>query len=277
MPLPQPANDSATPQIHSVAAGAQEIERENEGREHSEDDPRLMPAGNVARWKWGIDEQGNRVKESNARIVKWSDGTTQLMIGNRCAFDVVTRPIRDHHAVFAKLGAGVIERQTVVSESLHLRPTAETRRTFNKHQTAIKAQYEAAKKIRKVVMRQPVDAKAQEELHRKRLKERETAKRNAIRQQESTGLTADFLEQDSSGSDTDEEEEFNRRKRLAVAQSKPAAGSGSDSSDIDMSDDDVEASVAESAESRQEPSEAAGLPKKKRAWVAMDDGSEDED
>ena len=48
-----------------------------------------MPAGNVVRWRWGIDEQGNRVKESNARIVKWSDGTTQLMIGNRVAFDVV--------------------------------------------------------------------------------------------------------------------------------------------------------------------------------------------
>ncbi len=226
------------------------------------------------RWRWTIDEQGNRVKESNARIVKWSDGTQQLMIGNRCAFDLVVRPIRDHHAVFAKLGAGVIEQQTVVSESLHLRPTAETRRAFNKHQTAIKAQYEAAKKIRKVVMRQPVDEKAQEELHRKRLKERENAKRNAMRQQESTGLTADFLEQDSSGSDTDEEEDFARRRRLAAAQSKPAhVDSGSDSSDIDMSDDNMEASVAESS---QEPSEAAG-PKKKRARVALDDESEDED
>ena len=93
-----------------------------------------------------------------------------------------------------------------------------------------------------------------------------------MRQQESAGLTADFLEQDSSGSDTDEEEEFNRRKRLAAAQSKPAAES--DSSDIDMSDDDVEATVAESM---QAPSEDAALPKKKRARVALDDESEDED
>ena len=233
-----------------------------------------MPAGNVVRWRWGIDEQGNRVKESNARIVKWSDGTTQLLIGNRVAFDVVPRPIRDHHAVFAKLGSGVIERQTVVTESLHLRPTSETRRTFNKHQTAIKAQHEAAKKIRKVVMRQPIDEKAQEKLHNERVKAREQAKRQAMRQQESTGLTADYLEQDSSGSDTDEDEDFNRRKRLQAAQSKPAAAAGSDSSDIDMSDDNEEVSVAVESIRTQETSE---VQKKKRARLALDDESEDED
>ena len=130
-----------------------------QGKELGDEDPRLMPAANVVRWRWGIDEQGNRVQESNARIVKWSDGTTQLLIGAKVALDAVPRPITEHHAVFAKLGAGVIEEQTVVTESLHLRPTGLTRRAFNKHKNSVISSKEAAKKIRKVVIKPAVDEK----------------------------------------------------------------------------------------------------------------------
>jgi len=54
--------------------------------------------------------------ESNARFVKWSDGSTQLMIGKNVALDVIERPVDEHHVVFAKLGSGsgVIECQARV-------------------------------------------------------------------------------------------------------------------------------------------------------------------
>ena len=251
-----------------------------------------MPAGNVVRWRWGIDEQGNRVQESNARIIKWSDGSTQLLIGNRVTLDVVTRPVKDHHSVFAKLGAGVIEQQTVVSESLHLRPTGDTRRAFNRHQTAIKAQREAAKKIRKVVIRAPIDEKADEKLRERQWKARQDLKTAARQQQESTGLTSDFLEQDSdTGSDTDEEAERVRRSRLQASKANPAADTdaSSDESDVDMSDEDDDdagsggsqadtgAEAAADAGGEAAEAAAAGLPKKKRARVAIDSSSEDED
>lgn len=258
------------------------MERENEGRDQGNDDPRLMPAGNVVRWRWGIDEQGNRVKESNARIVKWSDGSTQLLIGSRVAFDLATRKVTDHHAVFAKLGAGVIERQTVVTQTMSLHPTAETQRSFTKHQAAIKAQQKASQKIRKVVMRKPVDEKAEEKLRTEQHKIRQKNQHNAMKQRETTGLTADYLEMGSSSDDTDEEADRDRRDRLQAAQSVPARAAVSDSSDsdIDMSDDNETAGAVESGASAggvAEESQGAGMPRKKRARVAIEDDSEDED
>ena len=173
----------------------QEQERELElaGKELGDEDPRLMPAANVVRWRWGIDEQGNRVKESNARIVKWSDGTTQLLIGGKVALDAVARPIKEHHAVFAKLGAGVIEEQTVVTESLHLRPTGDTRRAFNKHKNSVISSKEAAKKIRKVVIKPAVDEKEHDRLRNERFAAVQKAKKMAKQQQKENGLTTAFL------------------------------------------------------------------------------------
>ncbi len=33
-------------------------------------------------WRWGVDEEGNSVRESNARFVRWSDGSLQLLVGD---------------------------------------------------------------------------------------------------------------------------------------------------------------------------------------------------
>lgn len=33
-------------------------------------------------WRWGVDAEGNRVRESNARFVRWSDGSLQLVVGD---------------------------------------------------------------------------------------------------------------------------------------------------------------------------------------------------
>nr|4M6T_A Chain A, RNA polymerase II-associated factor 1 homolog, Linker, RNA polymerase-associated protein LEO1 [Homo sapiens] len=42
---------------------------------------------NTIRWRIRRDEEGNEIKESNARIVKWSDGSMSLHLGNE-VFDV---------------------------------------------------------------------------------------------------------------------------------------------------------------------------------------------
>ena len=41
---------------------------------------------NTIRWRYRKDNEGNEVKESNARIVRWSDGSTSLLLGE--VFDV---------------------------------------------------------------------------------------------------------------------------------------------------------------------------------------------
>ena len=47
---------------------------------------------NTIRWRYGKDQEGNEIKESNARIVKWSDGSLSLHLGNEI-FDIFKMPI----------------------------------------------------------------------------------------------------------------------------------------------------------------------------------------
>ncbi|CEQ41245.1 SPOSA6832_02941 [Sporobolomyces salmonicolor] len=46
-----------------------------------------LPDENVIRWRWTKDELGEVVKQSNARIVRWSDGSLSLQLGSEL-FDI---------------------------------------------------------------------------------------------------------------------------------------------------------------------------------------------
>ena len=132
--------------------------------------------------------------ESNARFVKWSDGSTQLMIGKNVALDVIERPVDEHHVVFAKLGSGVIECQARVQDRVRLQPTSETRRAFMKHQNSIKAQQAKQKEIKQVTLRKRNEGHEEEDkLKAMRLRQRREARQAARRQREEKGLTSAFL------------------------------------------------------------------------------------
>ncbi|KAM0750590.1 Leo1-domain-containing protein [Meredithblackwellia eburnea MCA 4105] len=46
-----------------------------------------LPDENYIRWRWAKDDQGNPIKQSNSRIVRWSDGSLSLQVGAEL-FDV---------------------------------------------------------------------------------------------------------------------------------------------------------------------------------------------
>lgn len=48
---------------------------------------------NTIRWREGPDKEGNIVKESNARLVRWSDGSYSLHLGSEI-FDVYKQPLQ---------------------------------------------------------------------------------------------------------------------------------------------------------------------------------------
>ena len=58
---------------------------------------------NTIRWRTVFDKEGNAVKESNARMVKWSDGSMSLHLGSEI-FDVYKQPLHvsplNNHIVF---------------------------------------------------------------------------------------------------------------------------------------------------------------------------------
>ncbi|KWU43743.1 Leo1-domain-containing protein [Rhodotorula sp. JG-1b] len=59
---------------------------------------RMVPDENVIRWRWTKDQLGQVVKQSNARIVRWSDGSLSLQLGAEL-FDMTLT--LDHSAVLS--------------------------------------------------------------------------------------------------------------------------------------------------------------------------------
>lgn len=48
---------------------------------------------NTIRWRETFDKEGNVTKESNARFIKWSDGSLSLHLGSEI-FDVYKQPLQ---------------------------------------------------------------------------------------------------------------------------------------------------------------------------------------
>uniref|UniRef100_A0A669P916 RNA polymerase-associated protein LEO1 n=1 Tax=Phasianus colchicus TaxID=9054 RepID=A0A669P916_PHACC len=75
---------------------------------------------NTIRWRMRRDEEGNEIRESNARIVKWSDGSMSLHLGNE-VFDVYKAPLQgDHNHLFIRQGTG-LQGQAVFKTKLTFR------------------------------------------------------------------------------------------------------------------------------------------------------------
>ncbi len=48
---------------------------------------------NTIRWRTAFDDKGNAIQESNARMVRWSDGSLTLHLGSEI-FDVFKQPLQ---------------------------------------------------------------------------------------------------------------------------------------------------------------------------------------
>lgn len=97
---------------------------------------------NTIRWRTAFDKDGNAFKESNARMVKWSDGSLSLHLGSEI-FDVYRQPLQviskttcitlhellinlfflqgDHNHLFIRQGTG-LQGQAVFRTKLTFRP-----------------------------------------------------------------------------------------------------------------------------------------------------------
>lgn len=80
-----------------------------------------LKVSNTIRWREYMDDNGEMVKESNARMVKWSDGSMSLHLGNEI-FDVYKQPLQgDHNHLFIRQGTG-LQGQAVFRTKLTYRP-----------------------------------------------------------------------------------------------------------------------------------------------------------
>jgi RNA polymerase-associated protein LEO1 len=80
-----------------------------------------LKVGNTIRWRRYINDKGDAVQESNARFVRWSDGSLSLHLGAEI-FDVYKQPLQnDHNHLFIRQGTG-LQGQAVFRTKLTFRP-----------------------------------------------------------------------------------------------------------------------------------------------------------
>ncbi|KAF8376051.1 leo-1, partial [Pristionchus pacificus] len=162
---------------------------------------------NTIRWRSTVSEDGEELRESNAKIVKWSDGTMSMHLGNEI-FDVQVMPVSDHNHLYIRQGQGLVG-QAVFNTKLNLRPHS-TESVTHKKMTMTMA--EKTRKSGQVKMISNVgnnpDAEKQD-IVRKEEEALRAATRSAMAQGRSrlknrySGMSSAFLE--GRGEDSDEE------------------------------------------------------------------------
>ncbi|GMR47945.1 hypothetical protein PMAYCL1PPCAC_18140, partial [Pristionchus mayeri] len=168
---------------------------------------------NTIRWRSFETEDGEEMKESNAKMVKWSDGSMSMHLGNE-VFDVQVMDVNDHNHLYIRQGQGLVG-QAVFNTKINLRPHS-TESVTHKKMTLTMA--EKTRKSGQVKMISNVgknpDAEKQETVRKE-----EEALRAAIRRETAqgrsrmkgrySGLSSSFLE----GREDSDEESLNAIKR----------------------------------------------------------------
>uniref|UniRef100_K1PQ77 RNA polymerase-associated protein LEO1 n=1 Tax=Magallana gigas TaxID=29159 RepID=K1PQ77_MAGGI len=152
------------------------------------------------------DELGKPIRESNARVVRWSDGSMSLHLGNEI-FDVHTMPIQgDFNHLFVRQGTG-LQGQSIFKTKLAFRPHSTESATHRKMTLSLADRSTKAQKVKVL----PISGR-DPDAHRSEMIKKEEEKLRASIRRESTrrrmkerslhrGLNARYLED---GEDDDE-------------------------------------------------------------------------
>merc|ERR1711953_1629185 len=155
---------------------------------------------NTIRWRKITDASGNETTQSNARIVKWSDGTQSLIVGNE-KFDMNTMPlIGDFNHLFIRQGTG-LQGQAVFKTKLTFRPYSTNSLTHRKMMGRLAHRINHSIQKVKVIPVTTVDPTVERERLVREAEEnnRVAMRREATRQktrerQMRKGISADYLE-----------------------------------------------------------------------------------
>uniref|UniRef100_A0A8C4R9P2 RNA polymerase-associated protein LEO1 n=1 Tax=Eptatretus burgeri TaxID=7764 RepID=A0A8C4R9P2_EPTBU len=194
---------------------AQYYEDEFEDDEMMDEEGRTrlkLKVENTIRWRVQRDEDGNEVKESNARMVRWSDGSMSLHLGNE-VFDVHKAPLQgDHNHLFIRQGTG-LQGQAVFRTKLTFRPHSTDSATHRKMTLSLADRCSKTQKIRIL----PIAGKDPESQRSEMIKKEEERLRASIRResqqrrmrerQHLRGLTSQYLEADRFDDDDDDGDE----------------------------------------------------------------------
>lgn len=154
-----------------------------------------------------VDETGKPVRESNARVVRWSDGSMSLHLGEEI-FDIHTMPISgDFNHLFVRQGTG-LQGQSIFRTKLSFRPHSTESFTHRKMTLSLADRSTKKQKVKVLPIsgRDPESQRSEmikkEEERLRATTKRESLKRRVRERAHAKGLSAGYLE-----GDEDEEED----------------------------------------------------------------------
>ncbi|KJE90904.1 hypothetical protein CAOG_02136 [Capsaspora owczarzaki ATCC 30864] len=153
---------------------------------------------NTIRWRSVDDGAGGAERESNARLVRWSNGTQSLFLGSE-VFDIADKNIlADNNHLFEVLPQYLIAHAVVDSRFI-FKPLSATSATHRKLTASVASR--AAKMNKSSVMQTKavseqsrLSAIRQEDETIRARSRREGRQRQRLEQAQNSGLSADFLE-----------------------------------------------------------------------------------
>ncbi|XP_049980415.1 RNA polymerase-associated protein LEO1-like [Alexandromys fortis] len=166
---------------------------------------------NTIRWRIRRDEEGYKIKESNARIVKWSDGSMSLHLGSE-VFDVHKAPLQDNHnQLFIREDTG-LRGQAIFKSKLTFRPHCADGATYKKLTLSFKNP-SSKTQIRILPM-----AGCDPEWPRTEIQKKERRRRRNLRSKGKDELHSSPTIQQPDGEDKEEEEEEDTTSRLETTE-----------------------------------------------------------
>lgn len=193
---------------------------------------------NTIRWRYEKDADGNIMKQSNAKIVKWSDGSLSLYLGNEI-FDVYKASVQgNHNHLFVRQG-NVLQGQTVFKTKLTFRPHSIDSMTHRKMTMSLVESGSRTKKVKilneltKNPENKRLELLKQEEEKLKAASRRQNQQRRMREKSHQKGLSAKYLEDRYSDDDNaiSLSEIKSKFKRGSRNESKVSIYSSSDESD----------------------------------------------
>ncbi|XVF54420.1 hypothetical protein PTKIN_Ptkin05aG0178800 [Pterospermum kingtungense] len=85
---------------------------------------RIRLENNIVRWRTVRNKDGTTSYESNARFVRWSDGSLQLLIGNEVLDISVQKAQHDQSHLFLRHGKGILQSQGRILSKMRFMPSS---------------------------------------------------------------------------------------------------------------------------------------------------------
>jgi RNA polymerase-associated protein LEO1 len=205
---------------------------------------------NAVRWRKSTDENGDLVKESNARIVNWSNGSMTLHVGSE-VYEITVSDLPDFRDIYLRQrpddrAVSFLQSHGIVSKKMSFNPTNITK-WRNDTMNFRKAVQIGVKQGSRVVAGQNFADPDEEKRQKEQLEQHKIDLAQEFSRQTSKPISEQFLEEDDEidveGTDSQysrhydpAKEKENERKILAAKKGKRNRDTSSDEDEYDEND-----------------------------------------